>query len=44
MAKGITENYGGNFNHVPDYNSLQRINSESLVPIRAHTQTVGVLL
>ena len=43
MAKGITENYGGNFNHGPDYNSLQRINSESLVPTRAHTQTVGLI-
>lgn len=28
---------------MPDYNSRQRINSESLVPIRAHTQTVGLI-
>lgn len=41
MAKGIAKNYGGNFNHGPDYNSLQRVNSEYRVPIRAHTQTVG---
>lgn len=41
MAKGIAKNYGGNFNHGPDYNSLQRVNSEYRVPIRAYTQTVG---